>query len=92
MKLAFLTACSSAGGENENNIAREFSKHIAKDGLVIANRYDVYGGYIDFGDQHDRHGWVAYQNGKLVLNENDIKARITIQDAFKIFLEYRKNK
>ena len=71
LKLVIITACSCAGGENENNIACEFSKHIAKDGLVIANRYDVYGGYIDFGDKNNRNGWVAYQNGKIVIEENE---------------------
>ena len=91
LKLVIITACSCASGENENNIACEFSKHIAKDGLVIANRYDVYGGYIEFGDKNNRNGWVAYQNGKIVIKENEIPAKITMQDAFKIFLNYRKD-
>ena len=58
---------------------------------MIANRYDVYGGYIDFGDKNNRNGWVAYQNGKIVIKENEIPAKITMQDAFKISINYRKN-
>ncbi|MBQ4061220.1 MAG: hypothetical protein IJD46_04250, partial [Bacilli bacterium] len=90
LKLVILTACSTAGGIDDNNIAKELSKHIAKDGLVIANKYDVYGGYIDFGERFDKNGWVGYQNGMLVLDETKIPARITMQEAYRIFLNFRK--
>ena len=92
LKLAILTACSTAGGERDQNIARELSLHIADDGLVIANKFVVYGGYIDFGDKDKRNGWVAYQNGKLVITEEKIPPLITMQDAYRIFINYRKKK
>ena len=92
LKLVIMTACSVAGGENEKNIACELSKKIAKDGLVIANRYPTYGASYDFGERYAKPGWVAYQNGSLVLNESQIPPRITMADAYRIFIEYRKTK
>ena len=90
LRLIVMTACSTAGGENDKNIASELSKHIAKDGLVIANRFDTYGACYDFGERYGKLGWVAYQNGKLVITEDKIPARITMADGYNIFLNYRK--
>ena len=43
LRLVVLLACRAAGGENGENIAAELSRHIASDGLLIANRYTIIG-------------------------------------------------
>ena len=91
LRLVVITACKAAGGDGERNIAAALSAHIAQDGLVIANRYDVYGGSYDFGEKSGKHGWVGYQNGKLVLSEQDIPAAITMADAYRIYMDYTKS-
>ena len=90
LKLVIITACECAKETNEENIASALSRHIAQDGIVIANKYVVYGANYDFGEQYGKRGWVAYQNGRQVLNEQDIPARITMADAFQIFLNFKK--
>lgn len=89
LRLVVITACMAANGEQ--NIASMLSTRIAKDGLVIANRYVVWGADYDFGEQSDKNGWVGYQNGKLVLTEQDIPARITMADAYRIYMDYTKS-
>lgn len=86
LRLAIITACSSASNAEEN-IAAAFSTKIAPNGLVIANRYDVFGADYDFGEKDGKNGWVGYQNGKLVLSEQDFPPRITMADGYRIFLE-----
>lgn len=86
--LVVMTACSAAGGENEKNIACELSRHINPKGLVIANRYVTWGSHHDFGERNGKKGWVAYQNGELVLREEDIPAAITMADAYRIFAKH----
>ncbi len=91
LKLVVMTACQTANNENGNeNIAMALSRQIASDGLVFANRYATYGSNCDFGERYGKPGWVAYQNGAIVLTEKDIPPRITTADAFRIFLDYRK--
>jgi hypothetical protein len=89
LRLVVITACCAA--EGEGNIAAALSTRIAKDGLVIANRYVVWGGDYDFGEKSDKNGWVGYQNGQLVLTEQDIPPRITMADAYRIYMEYTKS-
>ena len=89
LRLVIITACCAA--EGEDNIAKALSTRIAKDGLVIANRYVVWGGDYDFGEKSDKNGWVGYQDGKLVLTEQDIPPRITMADAYRIYMEHTKS-
>ena len=86
--LVVMTACSTAGGENDKNIACELSRHINPQGLVIANRYDTWGSCFDFGEKNGKKGWVAYRNGELLLTEEDFPAAITMADAYRIFTEH----
>ena len=85
LKLVIITACSTAGGENSNNIAAALSTKIAKNGLVIANRYRVFGSCYDFGEEGGKQGWIGYRNGKAVLFEKDLPANITMADGYKIY-------
>lgn len=89
LRLVVITACKAAGGEE--NVAAALSAHIAKDGLVIANRYEVYGGSYDFGEKTGKRGWAGYQKGRLVLSEEELLASITMADAYKIYLDYTKS-
>lgn len=89
LRLVVITACKAASGEE--NIAAAFSRKIAKDGLVLANRYVVWGADYDFGEQSGKRGWVAYQNGQLALTEQDIPASITMADAYQIYMDYTKS-
>ena len=91
LKLVVITACECAKQIDGLNIAATLSKHIAPDGLVIANRYVVFGANYDFGERDGKQGWVAYQNGNQVLSETDFPARITMADAFEIYVKFRKN-
>ena len=92
LKLVIITACSTAGGNADNNIACELSKHIATNGLVIANKYVTWGSNYDFGEKQGVPGWVAYQNGNLVLTEKDIPAKITMADGYRIYQEFTSRK
>ncbi|MBR4943272.1 MAG: hypothetical protein IKZ28_04495 [Clostridia bacterium] len=89
LHLIVITACEAAGGVNEENIACALSTRIAQDGLVIANRFDVFGSDYDFGEKHGKRGWVAYQNGKLALCESQIPANITMADAYQIYINHK---
>ena len=90
LRLVIMTACATAGGENDKNIAAALSEHIADDGLVIANRHVVWGAHYDFGEKNNKLGWVAYQKGKLVLAEDKFPAFITMADGYNAFINYRK--
>ena len=92
LKLVVITACECGKEIDGQNIAAALSKHIAPDGLVIANRYVVFGADYDFGERNGKHGWVAYQNGRQVLTETDFPARITMSDAFERFIQFKLNK
>ena len=84
-RLVFLTACSAAGGDPNRNVASALSKKIAKDGLVIANEYTVWGEDHDFGDKEGRRGWVGYRDGKRIITKEKIPAKITPADAYIIY-------
>ena len=86
LRLAIITACATASN-GDDNIAAALSTKISPHGLVIANRYEVWGADHDFGEKDGKCGWVGYQNGKLVLTENDFPPCITMADGYRIFLE-----
>ena len=91
--LVVLTACQTAGGKDDNNIACELSKKISKKGLVIANRFVVFGSDYDFGEKNRKLGWVAYQNGRLIIPEDRFPPTITMADAYYKFCDcYYRNK
>lgn len=92
LRLVVITACEAAREEEGGNIACALSTRIAEDGLVIANRFVVFGADREFGDREGRQGWVAYRGGRLVLAEGVIPTNITMADAYRIFLDYRKGR
>ncbi len=89
LRLVIATACQAAGGDPGQNLAAAISRKIAPEGLVIANRHVVFGADYDFGEREGRRGWVAYRAGRCVLTEQDLPARLTMADAYGIYLENR---
>ena len=90
LRLVILLICSAAGGENDNNIAAEISRHIAKDGLVIANRYVITGTSKYARSSNNQPGWVAYQNGKVVIPESKFPVRVTMSTMYSTAVSYWK--
>ena len=89
LRLLVLLACGAAGGENDENIAAELSRHIASDGLLFANRYTITGTSSYYRAKNGLQGWVAYQNGRVVIPEVALPARITMKDIWGAYLKYR---
>jgi len=82
-----MTACSTAGGDEKNNVAYHLSKKINSKGIVIANKYTVSGGSTKFKASNGNKGWVAYKNGKVVRKSDSIPAELTMKKAYKIYKE-----
>ena len=89
LRLLIMLVCSAACGKEGNNLAEEFSRRIAGDGLVIANRYVITGTNSYYRSKNDLQGWVAYQNGKVVIPESAFPAKITMKDIRSIVEKYR---
>lgn len=89
LRLIVATACQAAGGDPQSNLAAALSRKIAPDGLVIANRHVVFGADYDFGEREGRPGWVGYRAGRCVLSEDRMPARLTMADAYRIYLANR---
>lgn len=87
LKMIFITACKTAERIEGDNVASALSRLIAADGLVIANRYTVWGSDYDFHARDYKRGWVGYQGGRQILTENDIPPSITSADAYRIFAQ-----
>jgi hypothetical protein len=85
VQLIILTACQTAGGNPERNVASALSKKIAKNGLVFANEFVTWGSDYDFGEKDGKRGWAAYRNGARVLRPDDLPPRITMADAYRIY-------
>ena len=90
LRLVVLLACRAAGGENGENIAAELSRHIASDGLLIANRYTIIGTSYHYRAKNGLQGWVAYRNGRVVIPEEYFPVRITMKDIYDAFIKYRR--
>ena len=83
LRFVLITACGAAG--EEENIAATFSRRISPDGLVIANRYAVWGGSREFTAESGARGWVGYRNGAMVLGEYDIPASLSMAEAYRVY-------
>ena len=87
LRLVIITACEAAGGDIQHNVASVLSSRIADEGLVIANRHVVWGADYDFGEKNGLCGWVAYRDGRLLLDENAFPPNITMADAYRCFCD-----
>ena len=82
-----MTACETAGGNENDNVAYWLSKKINPGGIVIANKYKVSGNDTTFYASGKIPGWVAYKNGVIVRRENAIPIVLTMADAYQIYTE-----
>ena len=82
-----MTACSTAVGDKKSNVAYYLSKKINSKGIIIANKYTVSGGSTKFKAKDGSKGWVAYKNGKIVRDSDNIPAELTMEKAYKIYEE-----
>ena len=84
-----MTACGTASGTENDNVAYWLSKRINPNGIVIANKYTVSGGDTDFcGVEEDRTpvaGWMVYKNG--VVQDVDVPISLTMNTAYNIYLD-----
>ena len=92
LRLVIMLICSAAGGENDNNIAAELSRHIAKDGLVVANRYSITGTSEYARAVNNQQGWVAYENGKIVIPATKFPNHVTMHTIYQTALHYWNNR
>lgn len=87
IRFVMMTACSTAGGKEKENVAYNLSRKINPKGIVIANKYTVAGGDSSFGASNNERGWVAYQNGKIVRHAEKIPVVLTMKKAYDIYRE-----
>ncbi len=83
--LIVITACSTAGGDENNNIAACLSKLINIDGIVIANRKNVFGDDTYFHAQEKTQDWVVYRNGEIIIHSCEMPITLTLDEAYKIY-------
>ncbi len=86
IKFIMMTACSTAGGTVNDNVAYWLSKKINPNGIVIANSNKVSGGSINFGASNGEATWKVYRNGSIVKNCTEVY--LTMSDAYNIYQEY----
>ena len=85
IRFVMMTACSTAGGDEKNNVAYHLSKKINSKGIVIANKYIVLGGSTTFKAANGNKGWVAYKNGIIVRTADKLPVELTMQKAYEIY-------
>lgn len=84
VRLVMMTACQTGGGKPKKNIAARLSRKIAPDGLLIANKYTVWGASTEFGSK-EADGWVLYRAGEVLplprlLTMGDARALLSMFD------------
>lgn len=83
INFVMMTACSTASGDAQDNVAYWLSKKINKNGIVIANKYVVSGSDTEFGAANETAGWVMYRDGKATDLDG---VYMTMADAYHIYL------
>lgn len=81
-----ITACETAGGEEEDNVACWLSKKINPNGIVLANYYFGYGADKEFtgvkaGSEIPEDGWRVYRNGIRV----NMPKVLTMEKSYRIY-------
>ncbi len=82
-----ITACETAGGTTNDNVACALSKRINPDGIVIANTDEVSGDDTEFLGSNENATWKVYKNGILQAPISDIT--LTMQSAYNIYQSYK---
>ena len=84
IQLILITACSTASGDKTANIAAEISKKIHTNGIVIANRHTVIGASETFSAQNNESGWVAYNNGEIMLTPDELPTVLDLNNCMRL--------
>lgn len=82
-----MTACNTAGGAVDDNVAYWLSKKINPKGIVIANTDVVSGGSTSFEGFNKKPTWKVYKNGIVQNPISDIK--LTMKSAYNIYQSYK---
>ena len=81
IRVVVCTACETASGEPEGNIMSALSRRIAPGGILLANRYTVWGASTAFYAADGRHGWVVYSDGQLLLAPEALPVELRMEDV-----------
>lgn len=82
-----MTACETAGGIENDNVAYWLSKKINPNGIVIANTDIVSGGSTSFKGTNSNPTWKVYKNGIIQAPIYDVT--LTMQSAYNIYELYK---
>lgn len=87
IRFIIVTACQTAGGIVNDNVAYWLSKRINPAGIVIANTDTVLGDDKQFYGKNKKPTWKVYKNGVI---QNPISAvTLTMTEAYNIYQQYR---
>ena len=82
-----MTACETAGGTPNDNMAYWLSKRISNNGIVIANTEIVEGEDTDFHGSSKSNTWKMYNNGSIVGME--LPVDLNMKTAYKYYESYQ---
>ena len=82
-----MTACQTAGGTFNDNVAYWLSKKINPNGIVIANTEIVGGTDKTFSGITNAQTWKVYKNGEIQAPITDVT--LTMQKAYDIYKSYK---
>ena len=83
INFVMITACFTAGGDADDNIACWLSMKINPNGIVIGNKYVVGGTDSSFSATNELPGWVVYRNGAVICDE--LPVELTIETAYALY-------
>ena len=87
IKFIMMTACKTASGTWNDNVAYWLSKRINSNGIVIANQDEVEGYDEKFYGVSCKATWKVYKNG--VIQDPISNVILTMQDAYDIYQLYK---
>ena len=82
-----MTACETAGGTANDNVAYWLSKKINPNGIVIANTDVVSGGSKSFHGENNNQTWKIYKNG--IIQDPIYDVTLTMHSAYDIYQLYK---
>ncbi len=83
--IRFIMTVAGANAKETTNIARAMSEKISPRGIVIANTKGPVGADSEFWSENGEHGWVVYQNGKILIDPESLPKALDMKDAYMIF-------
>ena len=86
IKFVYISACSTAGGEEKNNFACEISKKIDPNGIVLANGDEVWGCSAFYEGKTKGQTWKVYKNGEVIATIPQVT--LLPADVYKIYKSF----